>query len=99
MPYSIWSRALVLLTAVGAFITLLSWLNRPARLALVVVLALAAVQAVPVYGLYLCSLARQRKRVLASIEAHGGRLVIESSSRGAVVSFTLQDASSPAEAA
>jgi C4-dicarboxylate-specific signal transduction histidine kinase len=33
------------------------------------------------------------------IEAHGGRLVIESSSRGAVVSFTLQDASSPAEAA
>ena len=33
------------------------------------------------------------------IEAHGGRLAIESSSRGAVVSFTLQDASSPAEAA
>jgi signal transduction histidine kinase len=33
------------------------------------------------------------------IEAHGGRLAIESSSRGAVVSFTLQAASIPAEAA
>jgi hypothetical protein len=41
---------------------------------MLVVLAVIAVQAVPVYLLYLCGLARHRRNVLGSIEASGGRI-------------------------
>src|SRR5688572_10814525 len=74
MPISVWSRVAVFLAGLGALLTLLSWLRRPVRLALLVVAGVIAVQAVPVYLLYLCSLARHRKRVLGSIEASGGRI-------------------------
>jgi hypothetical protein len=74
MPISVWSRFIVFLTGLGALLTLLSWLRRPVRLALVVVLGVMAVQAFPVYLLYLCSLARHRKRALGSLESNGGRI-------------------------
>jgi hypothetical protein len=74
MPISVWSRFVVLLTGLGALLTLLSRLRRPVRLALLVVLGVVAVQSIPVYLIYLCSLARHRKRVLASIEANGGHI-------------------------
>ncbi len=74
MPDSIWSRVLVCLTLLGALLTFASWLNRPARLLLLVVAVVIAIQAVPVYLLYLCGLARHRKRALGSIEVAGGRI-------------------------
>lgn len=74
MTGSVWSRVVVLLTGLGALLTLLSWLRRPARLALLLVMGVIAIQAVPVYLLSLCALARHRRRLLHSIEANGGRI-------------------------
>lgn len=74
MPDSVWSRVLAFLTVLGAAVTILSWLRPPARLALCVVLGAIAIQSVPVYWLYLCSVARHRRRLLASIESQGGRI-------------------------
>ena len=74
MPGSIWSRLIVLLTLLGALLTLASWLDRGARLVLFVIIALLAVQALPVYLIHLASLAWHRRRALESVASIGGRV-------------------------
>lgn len=71
---SIWSRLIVLLTLLGALLTLASWLDRQARLVLFVIIGLLIVQALPVYLVHLASLAWHRRRALESIACIGGRV-------------------------
>ncbi len=74
MPTSVWSRLIFFLTVLGAVCTVASWFGPAGRLILLVLMGMFALQAAPVYAVYVLSRTHHRRRVLESIAAAGGRI-------------------------